>query len=390
MTSVMGFLGRMLRMKRRLRHSWKNSFTAVRARERIALAVMIVFLIAQLIWWLVFQRNSIEQTIFRTTVAWTRDARVAEFALNAVPKAQRELTRSTLATEFPHLNFSQSPVTVDIKALESFTKKQISYLRMFTFEGPFFILIILAMLWFVANSLRQERELHRRQSNFLMAASHEFRTPISSLRLLLETSLYRQLTADKQRDYLQRMESELSRLQDASERVLATARLEQGMGLARLEPLNITDVVQKVINVLKPALEAKGAIIKLDLPNNPLFVRLDPTALTLALDNLLENAVKYTPASEKSVLVRLIPETRFVRLEVEDYGIGVNPKDAQHIFDQFYRAGDETTRATRGLGLGLFLVRSIAELLGGTAICRSTRHGSCFIMRLPLSARAAQ
>ncbi len=372
-------------MNQRLHHSWNNAFASARARGRIALVIIIIFLLAQLVWWLVFQRNSIEDNLFRTTVAWTRDARVAQFAIDAIPQAQKAATKATLALEFPHLDFSHSPVIVNTATLETFKAKQVSYLRMFAFEGGFFILAILGMLWFVANSLRQERELQRRQSNFLMAATHEFRTPISALRLLLETSLYRELPAEKQRQYLTTMHQELQRLHDASERVLATARLEQGAGIRSLESLDLTRVVQNAIYTLQPALEAQGATIRLELPSTPILVRLDAEALTLALSNLLENAVKYTFTPEKPILVRLEPETHFVRLEVEDQGVGIKTADATHIFEQFYRAGNESTRETRGLGLGLFLVRGIAELLGGAASCQSLPQGSRFIIRLPLA-----
>jgi two-component system, OmpR family, sensor histidine kinase SenX3 len=98
---------------------------------------------------------------------------------------------------------------------------------MISFEGPFFAVVILAMLALIAGSLRAERELKRRQHNFLSAVTHEFNTPIGTLRLLVQTLRLRPATPERTVDYLRRMETELDRLERTSEQVLASARLEQ-------------------------------------------------------------------------------------------------------------------------------------------------------------------
>lgn len=353
----------------------------------MAFSLIVVFLVAQLVWWLVFQRNSIEDSMMRTTVAWARDARMAQNLLEIAPESQKPALRQKLRLEYPHLDLDANPVGVNASVARAYTARQKGYLRMFTFEGPFFILVILGGLWVVASSLRSDQELRRRQQNFLMAATHEFRTPISTLRLLIETAQYRELSRAAQLEYLGRMELELRRLQDVSERVLATARLEQGEPSSQRQVRDLRRVVTELIESQRSALEARGARITLESGEVPLPVLIDPGAFGIVLGNLLDNAVKYSPGDEKPVLVEIDARPGFAVLVVEDRGIGISPNEVPHIFDQFYRVGNELTRDARGLGLGLYLVKSITELLGGRVRCEPMQHGTRFTVSLPLVAQ---
>jgi signal transduction histidine kinase len=242
-------------------------------------------------------------------------------------------------------------------------------------------------LYVVALSLRSDQELRRRQQNFLMAATHEFRTPITTLRLLIETAQYRELPREKQLEYLGRMELELRRLQDVSERVLATARLEQGAGSNEREVRDLGQVALELIEAQRPLLEARGARVTLESWDGPLPVLVDPAAFSIVLGNLLDNAVKYSPDPEKPILIRFGTQSGFAFISVEDRGIGISRREVPHIFDQFYRVGNELTRDARGLGLGLYLVKSITELLGGRVRCEPLDHGTRFTVSLPLVAR---
>lgn len=327
--------------------------------------------------------------MMRTTVAWARDARMAQSLLEIAPDAQRPALREKLHLEYPHLNLDVNPVSVDAGAARTYTSKQKGYLRMFTYEGPFFILVILGGLWVVALSLRSDQELRRRQQNFLMAATHEFRTPISTLRLLIETAQYRELSRSQQLEYLGRMELELRRLQDVSERVLATARLEQGVASGEREVLDLGRVVRNLVEAQRGALEARGARVMLEPWDAPLPVMIDPGAFGIVVGNLLDNAVKYSPTDQKPVMVRLETRSGFALVSVEDRGVGIGPNEVPHIFDQFYRVGNELTRDARGLGLGLYLVKSVTELLGGRVRCEPLEVGTRFTVSLPLAAQAS-
>ena len=372
-------------MKTRLpRSSYTSLLWRSRWRARIAFVVIVAFLVIQLGWWLVFQKNYIETSMMQTTVTWAREARAVQELLDATSPTKQAALRARLSLEYPQLDVNTNPVQVNLENAEAYRHKQVGYLRMFAFEGPFFVLVILSGLGVIAVSLRSERELKRRQENFLMAATHEFRTPITTLRLLIETSQYREFSREKQLEYLARMELELRRLQDSSERVLATARLEQGIHPREVGVQDLNSVVSTQLETLRSALEARGASIKLEPANQVLPVSIDASAFGIVLSNLLDNAVKYSPNEQKPIAVKLGMNHNSVFVYVEDQGIGLDPKEVPHIFDQFYRVGSELTRVARGLGLGLYLVKSISELMGGSVKCEPLEQGTRFTVSFPV------
>jgi two-component system sensor histidine kinase SenX3 len=248
-------------------------------------------------------------------------------------------------------------------------------MRMFAFEVPFFLLVILLSLVFIAASLRSERELKRRQQNFMSAVTHEFKTPISTLRLLIETALLRPLPAEKLREYLRRMTAEVSRLEQTSDQVLASARLEQSPEPPVLAPHDLSTLVATVVDRMRQGLEARGAEIRIDLAERPLPVSVDEDAFAMALGNLLDNAVKYSPGERKPVGVRVEPSGDLALVQVEDQGAGIPPGEHERIFDRFYRSGDEMTRESSGMGLGLHLVRSAVEAMNGWVRCANREEG---------------
>jgi signal transduction histidine kinase len=371
------------------RSSYTSQLWRSRWRARIAFVVIVIFLVIQLGWWLVFQKNYIETAMLQTTVTWTREAQALQMLLEKTSVIERPKLRQSLQLEYPHLDLNASLVQVNLENAEAYRHKQMGYLRMFAFEGPFFVLVILGGLWVIAISLRSERELKRRQENFLMAATHEFRTPITTLRLLIETSQYRDFNREKQLEYLSRMELELRRLQDSSERVLATARLEQGIHPTEIGVTDLNTTVSIQLQSLQPALEARGASIKLELADMVLPVSIDESAFGIVLSNLLDNAVKYSPNAIKPIVVKLGINKNLAFVSVEDQGVGIDPNEVPHVFDQFYRVGSELTRVARGLGLGLYLVKSITELMDGRVLCEPLEQGTRFTLRFPIQTQTA-
>ncbi len=352
---------------------------------RVAFVVVVIFLLAQVTWWIIFQQRYIAQVTQTTVSAWARDAATASTLYRARPRLS---VRAQLMRAYPHLSFTDGRFTVDPAELLAFRTEQTRHLRMFAFEGPFYALVILAGLHIIALSLRAERDLKKRQQNFLNAISHEFKTPISSLRLLVETALYRPLKPEKQRDYLGRMEREVTRLEAMSEQILASARLEHTPALQTLVPAELNDVVKRAVERERSGLEAHGAQLRVYDTPGALSVSLDPSAFEIILSNLLDNAVKYSPGPTKTVRVRLEAQRHLALVHVEDEGIGLGEGEKVRIFDPFYRVGDELTRATSGVGLGLHLVRSMTEAMNGWVRCDAplnaqTGRGSRFTVVLP-------
>ena len=350
---------------------------------RLAFGVIVLFLLAQVAWWIIFQQRYIARVTGETVVSWERDAATATQLYAARPERS---VRQGLEADYPHLRFENGRFAVDPADLQRFRAEQTGHLRMFAFEGPFYALVILAGLYVIGLSLRAERDLKQRQQNFLNAVSHEFRTPLSTLRLLVETALYRPLSADKGRDYLNRMEREVGRLEGMSEQILAAARLEHAPSVA-LTPAELNAAVRGTVEGLRGALEARGARLSVSYTPDALPVSLDEAAFGIVLGNLLDNAVKYSPG-DKNIRVRLEAERHLAVVHVEDAGVGLSAGDKARVFTPFYRVGDELTRAAPGVGLGLHLVRSMTEAMNGwvrvdTPLEPATGRGTRFSVVLP-------
>ena len=338
--------------------------TPARARPsatRVAFTVIVVFVLAQVTWWIVMQGRLALELRDTTLAAWERDAASASALLEA-----DAMPLEALLVRYPHLRSAGAGgLEVDPAARAAVERRSAGTRRMLAFEGPFFALVILGLLLFIAGSLRTERELKRRQANFVAAVTHEFKTPISTLRLLVQTLRLRPLGAERQQDYLRRMEGEIDRLERTSEQVLASARLEQASEPPALDATELNHVVQGVIGRLRPGLEVRGAELQVRYSPEPLPVALDADAFGVALSNLLDNAVKYTPETPKPIRVTLERDGDLVQVHVDDQGIGIPAAERGKVFERFYRSGDEMRRESSGVGIGLALVKSSIEAMRG-------------------------
>lgn len=346
-----------------MRRSRPRLASTRRVTTRVAFTVIVVFVVAQAIWWIVFQRDYIAGVSEATLRDWTADAATAQAAWEAADRDPALV--DLLLDRHDALVFDGQRFAVDEERRAAFERQQTGYLRMFAYEGPFFVAVILAMLALIAGSLREERELKRSHQNFLSAVTHEFKTPVATLRLLIETAQMRDLDEEKRRDYLRRMAGEVDRLERTSDQVLSAARLEQGPEAPHLAPCDLRDAVASVVRQVRPGLEARGARLRVEAGDVPLHVSLDDQAFALVLSNLLDNAVKYAPEGRRDVVVRLEGTGDLALLHVDDSGVGVEEADRERIFDRFHRSGDESTRRAPGTGLGLHLVRSTVEAMNG-------------------------
>ena len=330
---------------------------------RAAFIVIVAFVLAQVAWWIIFQNQLLGSAAAERSAAWARDVATANALLERDPASAPDLL-----ARYPHLRPAPGDagrLELDPAARDAFDARDRSAHRMLAFEGPFFAVVILAMLALIAGSLRAERELKRRQHNFLSAVTHEFNTPIGTLRLLIQTLRLRPANPERTVSYLRRMETELDRLERTTEQVLASARLEQAGAPPVLEAADLNMVVHGLIGRAREGLEARGAQLTVRYAPDGLPVSLDPNAFALVLNNLLDNAVKYSPGATKRVSVTLHADGDVVRLHVDDEGVGLAPGERERIFERFYRAGDEMTRTSAGVGLGLHLVRSTLEAMNG-------------------------
>jgi signal transduction histidine kinase len=236
------------------------------------------------------------------------------------------------------------------------------------------------------------RELDRLKDEFVASVSHELRTPLTSIRGYLE--LVRDGEAgpltDEQQEFLGVVDRNADRLLRVVSDLLFVAQVDAGKLAVELEPLDLAELARETADVARPAAEAKGVELRLETaPVPPLDG--DRARLGQLLDNLVSNAVKFTPSGGR-VVVRTAGLDDGALLAVEDTGIGVAPADRDRLFERFYRTRAATEQAIQGTGLGLSIARAIVDAHGGTIGVESeSGRGSTFRVVLPLGqARPAE
>ena len=254
---------------------------------------------------------------------------------------------------------------------------------------PIFMLLIAGV---VLNTIFLVREVRRneRQDSFLNAVTHELKTPIASIRLYLETLQRHNVPEEKRQEFYAVMLADSERLLSTVEQVLLAGELGQRNGKHHHETLDLAALTASIVaTTLQRQHLPEGAIV-LTPPPTSVLVKGSPEDLGTAIQNLLVNSIKYSPAGVH-IQVRLAVERDHVTLAVEDRGIGIGAAHLRHIFKRFYRVPARNVLRTKGTGLGLFIVRSIARQHGGDAFAASAGEGqgSTISLRLPLYTPAA-
>lgn len=254
--------------------------------------------------------------------------------------------------------------------------------RMVMGEAAVVLLILLAILWLTFRALRRDLGVARTQRNFLLAVTHELRSPIASIKLQLQTLARPGLTAEQQATLRNTALSEAERLTGLTDKVLMATKADDG--LMPLEPTAL-DAVQVVTAVVERARtgSARGHTIHFKAPPQ-LPVTMDQQALHSIADNLVENAAKYAPeGTDIAVLVDVLKDQW--RLSVSDQGPGIPLSEQARIFEKFYRSGNEETRSAKGTGLGLYIVQRLVQRSGGVITVRcGAQQGTTFAATFPL------
>jgi signal transduction histidine kinase len=251
----------------------------------------------------------------------------------------------------------------------------------------FFLVVMVGLLWMCVWLVR-EMQLNQRQRAFLDAVTHEMRTPLSSFRLYLDTLRHRDPPAPQRERFLDQMREDLDRLEQTVEHVLVAARTEEARGTPFRENVDLLSLIGGCIAEVRERHQLPSEAVCLEAHHES-AVRGDAAELSLVFANLLENAVKY---SEHPVEVRVaVSELREgrVRVEIADRGIGIPHRELRKIFQRFYRVGRDVQRQVAGLGLGLFVVRSLLRRHGGRIVARSdgAGRGSRFVVTLRAAPR---
>jgi signal transduction histidine kinase len=254
-------------------------------------------------------------------------------------------------------------------------------------EGGFFLVVLVGGMAVLTRTLRHDADLRRRQQNFLAAVSHEFKSPLASIQLAAETLVLRSRDDDGKR-LGRRILEDGERLLRMIDNLLDTTRLEEGRQRLTAQATNLAGATATAVAAIADRANANGITITRSVPED-LVLHIDPVVVETGLRNLLDNALKSCVAA-KSASIRVEGKRAAgdIVLAVSDDGLGFPPEEAAMIFEKFHRLGDELRRATPGTGLGLYIVKRLVELSGGTVHAESSgmRRGATVSMRWPAGA----
>jgi signal transduction histidine kinase len=246
-------------------------------------------------------------------------------------------------------------------------------------------LLLIAGLVFTHRSVSKEIALARLKSDFVSNVSHELRTPLSLIRLYSETlEMGRLKDPGKQQEYYEIIRKESERLSALINNILDFSRIEAGRKEYDFRETDLRELVRTTLDSYRYQIEQSGFTFVEKIAGDVPPMHVDREAISRSLLNLVNNALKYSQ-DNKYLAVSLFREDGSVKLQVTDHGMGVPHDEQEKIFEKFYRVGDPLVHNTRGSGLGLSLVRHIAQAHGGTVAVDSTLgEGSTFTLTLPI------
>ncbi|MEM7309349.1 MAG: ATP-binding protein [Planctomycetota bacterium] len=238
----------------------------------------------------------------------------------------------------------------------------------------------------VLHDVTDLRRLERVRRDFVANVSHELKTPLTSIKGFVETLLDGAIDdGDNNRRFLGRIDDNVERLSHLVTDLLSLARVESQEGSIQRVPVDWAEVVRVVAERARGPAERKGLKLHLDTVAGPVHVLGDAEGLTQVANNLIENAINYTPAPGE-VWVRLGTDGDRALLEVEDTGVGIPPEDLERVFERFYRVDKARSRALGGTGLGLSIIRNLVRQMDGSVRVESEiDRGSHFLVEIPLA-----
>ena len=336
---------------------------------------------AQVAWWILDQRTLARGEQDRVVDLYESNAAsVTAFVglLNASqgpPEGALPAAIAEVVEGFPHLAFDPDAGVASVRpdAIADLAADVASRINRYAWEGGFFLLVLLVGMAVLTRAIRDDAQLRRRQQNFIAAVSHEFKSPLASMQLSGETLTTRSTDPDSRR-LGERLVEDGDRLLRMVDNLLDTARIDDGRISLRREPVPLRDVVEGVTAGHAARAAREGVAIRADVP--ALMIDADPLAIESVLRNLLDNAVKACVAGDgREISIEARRDGAEIVLDISDDGIGFPPRDASMIFEKFYRSGDDGTNPMPGTGLGLYVVRRLAEISDARVVAKSEGHG---------------
>jgi signal transduction histidine kinase len=265
-----------------------------------------------------------------------------------------------------------------VKSIEAFEARKT---KQYIYEGVTFLFLFLLGAIYVYRSLLKQLRYSNQQQNFMMAVTHELKTPIAITQLNIETLLKRELDPAQKKMLIENTLKETHRLDALCNNILLASQLDMGKYESNMQDLDLSDIVQKLVDSFQERFEQR-ALITTITPS--VFIQAEPLLIQLLINNLLDNAHKYSSLSSP-ITVLLTSQKNQVQLIIKDEGVGIPMEERVKIFEKFYRIGDESTRTTKGTGLGLYLCKKISEFHQATiTVDANSPNGSIFTINFPI------
>ena len=350
----------------------------------LTIIVLQIFTVAQVVWWFIDQRTQAEKTTNQIMALYSYEMAAAQELI--------DLGRTTAEVKalFPHAEIANGRVSLAQDAIDAVQDEQRSHVNQYAWEGGFFLFVLAACIVVLWRGLSVEANVRRRQDNFLAMVSHQFKTPLASLKLSLETMLMRDLSSERSEQLSKRMLSDLARMENMVSKILDSARLDRGRVTLNKERLNLSEAVRHVLSNLEEVARREGVKISTQISSD-IDVDADPMAVDTVLRNLIENAIAAMgPTQGGEIVLAAARDGDEVTLKVSDNGIGFTPGQGAQLFAKFFRVESHGGRDAAGTGLGLFIVDRFMHFGDGRASAYSDGLGKGATFKVTWPASHAQ
>lgn len=267
-------------------------------------------------------------------------------------------------------------LAINPKKIEELKFERYQQRNIWLYQSILLLFLVGVGIYGVFSSIEKIYKLNKQQNNFLLSVTHEFKTPIAAIRLMLQTSKHPKVNDEKRIELVDNSIQSTHRLEELAENMLTAMQIESNAYQYNLSQVDYSNLVNKVINNQ----QIKGQISAEVEPD--IVVEGDDFILRMVVNNLIENAFKYS--NNQPIEVSLTKDQKWKRLSIKDQGIGLKKEDYKNIFKKFYRVQDEETRVSKGTGLGLFIVKQAVEKHSGKVfVSANADKGSTFTILLP-------
>jgi signal transduction histidine kinase len=353
---------------------------------QLAALVLVVISVVQVGWWAIDSRQFVLDKTEESLKQYEQEVAAAQALLDRGHPA--EGVRALL----PRVLVADGKASKSDEIVAAHLSEQRSRINQYVWESGFFLIALGVCIALISRALRAEARVLQEQDHFLAMVSHQFKTPLASLQLSLETMSMRSLSQADQRSLIDRMLSDLGRMESLVTRILDSVRLERGRVDLRNEPIDLASAVARVAGQLSDRAGKDRVSFAVDVPKG-LEVLADPLAVDVVIRNLVENALAaVAPVGGGTVTLNARRQNSEIELSVRDTGVGFRPEDSSQLFQKFSRLHPGGGSSAYGTGLGLFIVRRMMQLAGGRVSAHSdgVGQGAQFVVAWPVAPAEAR